>query len=120
MSAVAIGKQQGGPVIVANGSDGTLRAWDLDSGRSTQAQLTAHPGTVSAMTTGEPDGWPVVVSGGGDGTVRVWDLEWGDTLLPLYRQDAVVSAVAFGEWQGRPVVVCGGATAACQVPLRDR
>ncbi|GAA2888011.1 hypothetical protein GCM10010517_51920 [Streptosporangium fragile] len=63
-----------GSRVVSGGGDGTIRIWDLDTGRQ-RAALTGHTGTVSSVAV-TPDG-SRVVSGGGDGTIRIWDLETG-------------------------------------------
>ena len=77
VTAVAVGEVEGRAVAVTGGVDGTVRVWDLASGRPRGEPLTGHTGPVSAVAVGEVDGRAVAVTGSDDGTVRVWDLASG-------------------------------------------
>ena len=60
---------------VSSGSDGTIRIWDLDTGKQLHA-LTGHGDSVRAVAV-SADGQRAV-SCGDDGTVRIWDLDTGE------------------------------------------
>jgi WD40 repeat protein len=64
---------------VSGSRDGTLRVWDLESGRTLQT-LKGHTNWVTALAV--LDGGRAV-SGSRDGTLRVWDLESGRSLKTL-------------------------------------
>jgi WD40 repeat protein len=71
------------PLVVSGGTDGTVRAWDVQAGApwtgSTQGILGEHDSRITAvLEVREPDARSgLVVSTGQDGTVRVWDLVGG-------------------------------------------
>ena len=80
-----------GARAVSGGVDGTVRVWDLATGRE-QAELTSHDGHVWAVAvTADGDR---AVSGGSDGAVRVWDLATGRQQAELTGHDLTVWAVA--------------------------
>ena len=70
---MATAQLDGRPVVISGGYDKTVRAWDLATGRSTQAPFTGHTVDVAAVATAQLDGRPVAISGSDDRTVRVWD-----------------------------------------------
>ena len=80
-----------GARAVSGGVDGTVRVWDLATGRQ-QAELTSHDLTVWAVAV-TADG-ARAVSGGSDGAVRVWDLATGRQQAELTGHDLTVLAVA--------------------------
>lgn len=80
-----------GSRIVSGGVDGTVRVWDLTTGRL-ERTLEGHPSTVFAVTV-TPDG-SRIVSGGYDHTVRVWDLTTGRLERTLEGHTGWVTAVA--------------------------
>ena len=109
VQSVAVGEWDGRAVIVSGGRDGTVRVWDLATGRPVGEPLRGHDGGVWSVAVGERDGRAVIVSGGNDGTVRVWDLATGRPVgEPLRGHDGGVWSVAVGEWDGRAVIVSGG------------
>ncbi|MEA2599552.1 MAG: hypothetical protein QOF89_544 [Acidobacteriota bacterium] len=65
--------------VVSGSDDGTLRVWDLESGRTLQT-LEGHTASVHAVAV--LDGRSVV-SASADRTLRMWDLESGRTLQAL-------------------------------------
>ena len=106
---MAVGEREGRAVIVSGGEDGTVRVWDLATGRPVGEPLRGHDGPVESVAVGELEGRAVIVSGGADGTVRVWDLATGRPVgEPLRGHDGPVKSVAVGELEGRAVIVSGG------------
>ena len=80
-----------GQRIVSGGADGTVRVWDLASGRL-EHTLQGHSDWVVAVAV-TPDGRRIV-SGGHDKTVRVWNLASGRLEHTLQGHSGWVSAVA--------------------------
>ena len=64
-----------GKNLVTGGIDGTVRIWDLATGRQVGGALKAHEGEVVSVAL-SADG-SRAVSKGADNTLRVWDLETG-------------------------------------------
>ena len=63
----------GGTLLATAGLDGTVKVWDLATGK-VQQTLTGHTSEVRSVNF-SPDGAKLVTAGGDrDGTVRVWDL----------------------------------------------
>jgi WD40 repeat protein len=102
VSAVAVSAD--GRRAVSGDGGGTMRVWDLDTGRQ-QGTLRGHDHWVSAVAV-SADGRRAV-SGGRDGTVRVWDLDTGEQLHTLAGHDRWVRAVAVSA-DGRRAVSGGG------------
>jgi WD40 repeat protein len=93
-----------GQRIVSGGRDGTVRVWDLASGRL-QRILEGHTGEVNAVAvTGDGQR---IVSGGNDNTVRVWDLASGRLEHTLEGRTGGVNAVAVTA-DGQRIVSSGG------------
>jgi WD40 repeat protein len=106
---VAVGSVEGRAVAVSGSHDGTVRVWDLATGRPRGEPLTGHTGGVRAVAVGSVEGRAVAVSGSHDGTVRVWDLATGRPRgEPLTGHNGGVRAVAVGSVEGRAVAVSGG------------
>lgn len=61
-------------VAVTGGEDGTVRLWDLATGRQIGLPLTGHTWSVEAVTVTTMQDRPVALTGGRDGVIRVWDL----------------------------------------------
>jgi hypothetical protein len=106
--AVALSEVDSRPVVVAGGSDGRVRTWNLEG-----AQISATPGDKSnavwSIATGTVRGRSVAACGYDDGSVGVWDLANGDEVVqPLAAHPKYVKAVALGELDGRAVVASGG------------
>ena len=64
-----------GKVLAIVGADGTVRLWDLATGRQVGQLLAGHHGSVDLVAF-RPDG-KVLAIVGADGTVRLWDLATG-------------------------------------------
>jgi len=64
--------------LVSGGLDGTIRVWDVDTGRCVQVleRRKSHHGEVLAVSV-SPDG-SQVVAGHRDGAVTLWDIEAGE------------------------------------------
>ena len=100
-----------GTRVVSGGYDGTVRVWDLATGRQ-QAQLTGHHGPAMAVAVAA-DGTRAV-SGGYDGTVRVWDLATGHEVAHWTGDHPVIACIvlpgqpfklAVGQQRGQPYLL---------------
>jgi WD40 repeat protein len=65
---------------VSASGDGTLKVWELESGRELQT-FSSHAGGVNAVAV-MPDGQRAI-SVSNDGTLKVWELESGRELQTL-------------------------------------
>ncbi|MFC9750326.1 WD40 repeat domain-containing protein [Streptomyces niveus] len=61
-------------VAVTGGEDGTVRIWDLATGRQVGPPLTGHYWSVEAVVVTTMQDRTVAVTAGRDGAVRIWDL----------------------------------------------
>jgi WD40 repeat protein len=75
---------------LSGSSDGTIRVWDLTSGRELHT-LIGHEGFVSSVAV-SADG-TLAISGSSDGTVKVWDLASGVEFRTLRAHTGWVSSV---------------------------
>jgi WD40 repeat protein len=89
VNAVAITPD--GRWVVSASADGTLRVWNLESGRTVR-RLEGHTGWVNAVAV-TPDGRRAI-SASGDETLRVWDLDTGQTIRRLQDHWGRVRGVA--------------------------
>ena len=80
-----------GTMAVSGGDDGSVRVWDLATGRE-RAKLTGHAHWVLSVAV-TADG-TTAVSGGDDGSVRIWDLATGRERAKLTGHTKLVSSVA--------------------------
>jgi len=68
--ALSFGK--GGKVLASAGADGTVRIWDVESGK--ELQVLRGGGRPFHAVRFSPDGTTLAV-GGRDGNVRVWEIK---------------------------------------------
>jgi WD40 repeat protein len=82
----------GGTIAISAGDDGTIRFWDISTGRETM-RLTGHSGPVnSAALTANGT---YAVSGGADRTVRIWHVAKAKCVRVLEGHTDAVTAAAF-------------------------
>ena len=82
-----------GRTLASGGDDGTVRLWDVATGRQVGGPLTGHPGAVLSVAF-SPDG-RTLASGGDDGTVRLWDVATRRQIGPVTGHPGPVLSVAF-------------------------
>jgi WD40 repeat protein len=88
--------------VVSGGRDGTLRLWDIKTGRLLQ-QFDGHTGSVLSVAFSADS--KTILSGGVDNSVRLWNVETGKQLQTLTKHTGHVTGVAFGPADG-VVVSC--------------
>src|ERR1700710_1749467 len=81
----------GGQLIVTCSDDGSLRVWDLQSGKQVGNDWQDGEGMVRAIGL-SPDG-KKVVSGSEDGVVRLWDVDTGKVIAKWMGHTSNVSSV---------------------------
>ncbi len=89
VQAVAI--RNDGALAVSGGEDGTLKVWNLETGKCTKT-LRGHEGRVNCVVITE-DGRSAF-SGGADWTVRRWNLETGESVRVFSAHAGEVVALA--------------------------
>jgi|HubBroStandDraft_6_1064221.scaffolds.fasta_scaffold20936_2 WD40 repeat protein len=90
-AVTAVAVNEDGRRAVSASQDGTLKAWDLETGRELST-LDGHSATVNAVAITR-DG-SRVLSGSSDHTLKVWNLERGRELCTLEGHSASVTGVA--------------------------
>jgi WD40 repeat protein len=93
------GKNGKNPPILASGSRGETKLWDLTKGELI-GTLSEYPWTVSGLVdevnslTFSPDG-QILVSGGADSTIKIWHSGAIDLIDILHKHNGMVRCVAF-------------------------
>ncbi|WP_406300067.1 hypothetical protein OG948_33415 [Embleya sp. NBC_00888] len=118
--AVDITTVGGRPTVVSGHGDGSVRTWDLFTGRSLGPALRAHTDGVRSIVCAELDGRPVAVSGGADNLAHIWDLESRRQIgRPFTGHTDWIRSMAVSSLEGRTVVVTGSADNSAQVWFLD-
>ncbi|WP_171475324.1 WD40 repeat domain-containing protein [Frigoriglobus tundricola] len=73
-----------GTGLLATGSDGTIRLWDVKTGKTTNELKGGHPAEVTSLVASPNGKW--LISTGPDGT-RGWDVAAGTELKEAFNQD---------------------------------
>jgi WD40 repeat protein len=92
-----------GQRIMTCSVDGSLRVWDMESGKQIGEDWRDDEGTTMNTIALSPDG-KKVLSGGGDGTVRLWDIDTAKVIAKWTGHTAHVRSLC---WNGAERVVCG-------------
>lgn len=66
--------------IISASWDGSIRIWDLASGRQVSAMTDAHDGRIYGVEMPARSAQPVIVTGSADRTVKIWNYETGKQL----------------------------------------
>ncbi|MGI5239661.1 trypsin-like peptidase domain-containing protein [Dactylosporangium sp. CA-139066] len=78
--------------LASAGRDGTVRVWDVTTGRQERV-LTGHRGAVNSICQVVVDGSSLLASGGQDGSVRIWNPATGHEIRTIRAHAAEVNAV---------------------------
>jgi WD40 repeat protein/serine/threonine protein kinase len=92
-----------GQYVLSGGRDGTLRLWELNTGRWLR-NLEGHEGEVTSVCCDAAGRW--VLSAGADQTLRLWDLSAGRCLRTFTGHQAKVTAACFHPASGQ-ALSCG-------------
>jgi WD40 repeat protein len=90
---------------VTEGSDSTLRRWDLVTGTQAGAPLDGSHCGMSWCLAAETDSRVAVLSGGNDGYLTTWDPATGERLGHEETGRYPVSGLAAGKINGRPAAI---------------
>jgi WD40 repeat protein len=109
VSALAVGADDASSTAVSGSANGTVRVWDLSTGRSISVSESDHVGRIWSVACGRTQDRAICVSAGQDGTVRLWDRTSGASIgEPLRDVGGPVYAVAIAQLDGELFAVFGG------------
>ncbi len=103
IGALALAFAPGGKLLAGGNKDGTIRFWDVVTGKELR-RLQGHGKGVTSIAF-SPDG-KTLVSGAAEAVIRLWDVSTGKELRQLKGHSSAVFAVAFAP--GGKVVGSGG------------
>jgi WD40 repeat protein len=87
-----------GKVLASTGADGTLRLWDVTTGKLLRVMRGSSELTGLAFA---PNGNGIAASGHRDGTIYIWDPKTGEQIRTIHTAEFAVLALAFspdGKW----------------------
>ena len=93
-----------GRTLASAGGEGTIRLWDVRTGRELQ-KFTGHTHWYVTASF-SPDGRTLASGGGGDKTIRLWDISTGRQLQMLRGHTGWVNSVSFSP-DGRTLASSG-------------
>jgi WD40 repeat protein len=105
-------KLNGKTVLASAGADGTIRLWDIGTGKAHRAPIKTGVG-IAALAFGRWQGGTALVSGGLDGRVSIWNPENGQLLAgPHATHTGGINTIVVGTMGGQTIGVSGGADSA--------
>lgn len=104
-SIVCMSLSPDGKQLVTGGIDGTIRLWDVESGKFLRALL-GHDSYVYSLSW-SPNSSTVASAGSHDGTVRLWDVESGRQTQVIKGLKGYVYHVAWSP-NGNSLIAAGG------------
>ena len=98
-----------GQLILASGTEGSLRIWNLTTGDKLRAPLDENTGTVYTVAFATtPDGQLILASGSGDNTIRLWNPLTARVIRRLYGHTDWISTVAFATIPDGQLILASG------------
>ena len=86
LHAHSVSYSPNGKLIVSGYVDGSVRIWDINTGKLVMNPLKGHTGRVDSVSF-SPNG-EKIVSASVDGTVRIWDVNFGKQMnRPIFEKD---------------------------------
>jgi WD40 repeat protein len=95
---------EGGQLLVSAGKDGTVRLWNVATGRE-EARLDGHSTPVLSVAVHQNQ--RALATGGSDGTLKLWDLVSGQPVHSYPKQMAAVTGLSWMPQRNSLLVACG-------------
>ena len=100
--------------IASRSTDGTIKLWDIESGREVRS-FEGHNYCINSVAI-TPDG-KYIVSGNNDGTIKLWDIESGKEIRTFEGHSDSINSVAITP-DGK-YIVSGGGNSFIEPPVID-